>query len=75
MVKRASTFWLLLNEFHWSSNLTVIRCGHCQRLKPTWQELGSTIQKNVNEKVIIAEVDCTTATALCSEQDVTGYPT
>lgn len=55
--------------------LLMNRCGHCQRLKPTWQELGSSIQSSSDEKVIIAEVDCTTATKLCSEQDVTGYPT
>lgn len=51
------------------------RCGHCERLKPTWAELASTVQSNLDEKVVIAEVDCTTATSLCSQQDVTGYPT
>lgn len=50
-------------------------CGHCERLKPTWAELASTVQSNLDEKVVIAEVDCTTATSLCSQQDVTGYPT
>uniref|UniRef100_A0A0P5TR08 Thioredoxin domain-containing protein n=1 Tax=Daphnia magna TaxID=35525 RepID=A0A0P5TR08_9CRUS len=50
-------------------------CGHCERLKPTWAELASTVQSNPDEKVVIAEVDCTTATSLCSQQDVTGYPT
>ncbi|KAI9560271.1 hypothetical protein GHT06_014286 [Daphnia sinensis] len=50
-------------------------CGHCERLKPTWAELASTVQSKVDEKVVIAEVDCTTATSLCSQQDVTGYPT
>merc|ERR1712117_373422 len=38
-------------------------CGHCKKLAPTWQE------------VVVAKVDCTVETALCSAQDVTGYPT
>lgn len=50
-------------------------CGHCERLKPTWAELASTVKSKLNEEVTIAEVDCTTATSLCSQQDVTGYPT
>lgn len=51
------------------------RCGHCERLKPTWAELAISVQSKLHEKVAIAEVDCTTATSLCSQQDVTGYPT
>merc|ERR550517_1011286 len=31
--------------------------------------------KNMKEEVTIAKVDCTEQTALCSAQDVTGYPT
>ncbi|EFX87477.1 hypothetical protein DAPPUDRAFT_43137 [Daphnia pulex] len=50
-------------------------CGHCERLKPTWAELATTVKSKLNEEVKIAEVDCTTATSLCSQQDVTGYPT
>jgi len=49
-------------------------CGHCKRLAPTWEEMA--VEKNVEGgEVTIAKVDCTVATALCSAQDVTGYPT
>ena len=33
------------------------------------------MNKDVEKEVTIAKVDCTEATALCSAQDVTGYPT
>jgi len=50
-------------------------CGHCKRLAPTWDELALKHAKDVDSEVTIAKVDCTVATALCSAQDVTGYPT
>ena len=50
-------------------------CGHCKRLAPTWEELAEKLNKDVNEKVTIAKVDCTEAKALCNAQEVTGYPT
>eukprot|EP00092_Neocalanus_flemingeri_P060104 GFUD01071999.1.p1 GENE.GFUD01071999.1~~GFUD01071999.1.p1 ORF type:complete len:414 (+),score=147.69 GFUD01071999.1:53-1243(+) len=50
-------------------------CGHCKRLAPVWEEMASKHNKDVDSEVSIAKVDCTIATALCSAQDVTGYPT
>jgi len=50
-------------------------CGHCKRLAPTWEELAAKHAKDVDSEVTIAKVDCTVSTALCSAQDVTGYPT
>jgi len=50
-------------------------CGHCKRLAPVWEELAAKHNKDVDSEVTIAKVDCTVATALCSTQDVTGYPT
>ena len=51
-------------------------CGHCKRLAPTWEELAGkmNVEKEKRE-VTIGKVDCTEQTALCSAQDVTGYPT
>lgn len=48
-------------------------CGHCKRLAPTWEELAGKM--NQEKEVTIGKVDCTEQTALCSAQDVTGYPT
>jgi len=50
-------------------------CGHCKKLAPTWQELAEKYNKAEEQEVVIAKVDCTVETALCSAQDVTGYPT
>lgn len=51
-------------------------CGHCKRLAPTWDELAEKYNEvGDKQKVIIAKVDCTTESALCAEQGITGYPT
>jgi len=50
-------------------------CGHCKRLAPTWEKLAVQYAEAEPKEVTIAKVDCTEQTALCSAQDVTGYPT
>lgn len=49
-------------------------CGHCKRLSPTWDDLGKKYNTEKAE-IVVGKVDCTQHTALCSSQDVTGYPT
>lgn len=49
-------------------------CTHCKRLHPTWEELADMLNDE-DSRVIIAKVDCTTDTSVCSQQDITGYPT
>lgn len=40
---------------------------------PVWNQLSTT--HNTQNKFIIAKVDCTIDTELCSNEDVLGYPT
>ena len=49
------------------------RCGHCQRLAPTWDELAAHFEKQSN--VHISKVDCTLHSSTCQRQGVKGYPT
>lgn len=49
-------------------------CGHCQRLEPTWEQLAE-ISNAEESNIKIAKVDCTTDSAVCTEHEVTGYPT
>jgi len=42
-------------------------------MKPDWDKLGSTFEGS--SSVIIADVDCTVETDLCSDYEVRGYPT
>jgi len=50
-------------------------CGHCKRLHPTWDELAQKFNADDSSDVVIAKVDCTVETSVCSDNDVTGYPT
>lgn len=50
-------------------------CGHCKKLAPTWAKLAESKHGDAGSQVKVGRVDCTTDGDLCSEQDVTGYPT
>ncbi|TFK64723.1 protein disulfide isomerase [Pluteus cervinus] len=45
-------------------------CGHCKKLAPTWKQLA----KHMQDKLVIAEVDCEDEKGICSSQGIKGYP-
>ena len=51
----------------------VVRCGHCQRLAPTWAKLAAHFK---DDKVVnVAKIDCTQEKDVCAKNNVGGYPT
>lgn len=51
------------------------RCHHCVKLKPVWNQLAEEFNTRDESKVGIAKVDCTKNKKICSDLDVSGYPT
>ncbi|KAK8953892.1 Protein disulfide isomerase-like 2-2 [Platanthera zijinensis] len=47
-------------------------CGHCKKLAPEYEKLGSRFRKT--RSVLIAKVDCDDQKSLCSKYGVQGYP-
>lgn len=43
-------------------------------MAPTWEQLAEILNED-DSNVRIAKVDCTIDKEICSEHDVTGYPT
>lgn len=50
-----------------------IRCGHCQRLAPVWEELAQHYHDQPT--VHISKIDCTKEINTCGQMEVKGYPT
>ncbi|KAI8333502.1 thioredoxin-like protein, partial [Choanephora cucurbitarum] len=46
-------------------------CGHCKALAPTWTQMATQLQGQVN----VGEVDCQALPAVCQEYGVQGFPT
>ncbi|KAF9268413.1 hypothetical protein L218DRAFT_954776 [Marasmius fiardii PR-910] len=45
-------------------------CGHCKKLAPVWKQLAKALQN----KLVVAEVNCEEYGSLCTSQDVEGFP-
>ncbi|KAL9880311.1 thioredoxin domain-containing protein pretaporter [Glossina fuscipes fuscipes] len=50
-------------------------CGHCKRLHPLWEQLAEMMNVKDDPRVVIAKVDCTQQHELCTQHEITGYPT
>lgn len=48
-------------------------CGHCKKLAPEYEKLGSSFKKA--KSVLIAKVDCDEHKSVCSKFGVSGFPT
>lgn len=48
-------------------------CGHCKKLAPEYEKLGSNFKKA--KSVLIGKVDCDEHKSICSKYGVSGYPT
>ncbi|DBB18172.1 hypothetical protein WJX82_000775 [Trebouxia sp. C0006] len=48
-------------------------CGHCKKLALAWSELGKTFEND--QDVVIAHIDCTKSSKVCTKAKITGYPT
>ncbi|KAF2304758.1 hypothetical protein GH714_037841 [Hevea brasiliensis] len=48
-------------------------CGHCQKLAPEYEKLGTSFKKA--KSILIGKVDCDEHKSLCSKYGVSGYPT
>jgi protein disulfide-isomerase-like protein len=52
----------------------MFRCGHCKRLAPEYEIVGSAFAR-FKKNVVVAKVDCDQHKELCARFDVKGYPT
>lgn len=50
-------------------------CGHCRRLKPTWEEYAASLSVDEEAAVAVVRVDCPAARETCAQLNVRGYPT
>ncbi|KAK3407480.1 protein disulfide-isomerase like 2-1 [Eucalyptus grandis] len=48
-------------------------CGHCKKLAPEYEKLGSSFKKA--KSILIGKVDCDEHKSVCSKYGVSGYPT
>lgn len=48
-------------------------CGHCKKLEPVWNDLGTAFAGN--DKVVVAKMDATANDVPDSRFDVRGFPT
>ncbi|BBH06497.1 thioredoxin family protein, partial [Prunus dulcis] len=48
-------------------------CGHCKKLAPEYEKLGSSFKKA--KSILIGKVDCDEHKGVCSKYGVSGYPT
>lgn len=48
-------------------------CGHCQAVKPAWNEFEEKYRQN--SSIVVGSLDCIAERSLCSKLNVRAYPT
>ena len=66
MVSTNFSVQIIISVYISNTIILFLRCGHCKKLAPTWQELAEKYNKADDQEVVVAKVDCTIETALCS---------
>jgi protein disulfide-isomerase-like protein len=49
-------------------------CGHCNHMKPAWQELADKYNVD-NDDTVIARIDASAHRDIAKDNDVNGFPT
>lgn len=50
-------------------------CGHCKRLKPTWEDMAEQLSAEPVQTTNVARVDCDQAPSTCERFGIRGFPT
>lgn len=66
-----SNFEELTSKGTWFLEFYAPWCGHCKRLAPIYEEVATQLKGTVN----VGKVDCTEHRGVCSQYDISGYPT
>ncbi|XP_071784596.1 protein disulfide-isomerase TMX3-like [Asterias amurensis] len=62
------------NQGPWLIEFYAPWCGHCQKLAPIWQEVGTKLAKS-NPNIRVGKLDGTRFSSVMNNFDVRGFPT
>jgi len=66
-----SNFEELTSKGTWLLEFYAPWCGHCKRLAPVYEQVATALKGVVH----VGKVDCTLQKVVCSQYDISGYPT
>ncbi|KAL6074441.1 Protein disulfide-isomerase A6 [Balamuthia mandrillaris] len=71
-VLTAENFDEAISDGFWLVEFYAPWCPYCQKLAPTWAELGA--QENVKDNFKVGKVNCDENEELCHKQQIGGFP-